>query len=398
LFEFEEYKKCESIRTYKPKPLLQVKEIEAAAALISQAKKPYILTGQGVLLSGASKELIAFSEKTGIPVASTLLGLGAFPTDHPNYVGYLGMHGNYGPNVNTNQCDVLIAVGMRFDDRVTGNVSKYAKQAKVIHIEIDKAEINKIIKADVAVHADAKEALGSLINLVQPNSHSEWMESFRTLNREEHEKVVHHEFNSTGEIKMAEVINHLSNQTNGESILVTDVGQHQMVASRYYQFKNPRTNVTSGGAGTMGFALPAAMGAKLAIPTQQVVAVIGDGGYQMTVQELGTIMQYKIPVKILVLNNNFLGMVRQWQQLFHGKRYSFTEMVNPNFVKLAEAYSIPARKVEKREDLQDALKEMLQAKTPYFLEVVVGKEDNVFPMVPAGAGVADVLLEAPKSK
>jgi acetolactate synthase-1/2/3 large subunit len=224
------------------------------------------------------------------------------------------------------------------------------------------------------------------------------MESFRALNREEHEKVVHHEFNSTGEIKMAEVINHLSIQTNGEAIMVTDVGQHQMIASRYYQFKNPRTNVTSGGAGTMGFALPAAMGAKLAIPTQQVVAVIGDGGYQMTVQELGTIMQYKIPVKILVLNNNFLGMVRQWQQLFHGKRYSFTEMVNPNFVKLAEAYSIPARKVEKREDLQDALKEMLAAETPYFLEVVVGKEDNVFPMVPAGAGVADVLLEAPTHK
>ena len=398
LFDFDEYKKCDSIRTYKPKPQLQIKEVEAAAALISQAKKPYILAGQGVLLSGASKELIAFSEKTGIPVASTLLGLGAFPTDHPNYVGYLGMHGNYGPNINTNQCDVLIAVGMRFDDRVTGNVSKYAKQAKVIHVEIDKAEINKIIKADIAVHADAKEALGSLINLVEPNNHSEWVESFRTLNREEYEKVVHHEFNSTGEIKMGEVINHLSNQTNGESILVTDVGQHQMVASRYYQFKNPRTNVTSGGAGTMGFALPAAMGAKLAIPTQQVVAVIGDGGYQMTVQELGTIMQYKIPVKILVLNNNFLGMVRQWQQLFHGKRYSFTEMVNPNFVKLAEAYSIPARKVEKRKELQDALREMLEAKTPYFLEVVVGKEDNVFPMVPAGAGVADVLLEAPKSK
>jgi len=398
LFEFAEYKKCESIRTYKPKPQLQIKEAEAAAALINQAKKPYILAGQGILLSGASKELIAFSEKTGIPVASTLLGLGAFPTDHPNYVGYLGMHGNYGPNLNTNQCDVLIAIGMRFDDRVTGNVSKYAKQAKVIHIEIDKAEINKIIRADVAVHADAKEALGSLIGMVNPGNHNEWIESFRTLNQEEHDKVIHHEFNSTGEIKMAEVINQLSIQTNGEAIMVTDVGQHQMIASRYYQFKNPRTNVTSGGAGTMGFALPAAMGAKLAIPTQQVVAVIGDGGYQMTVQELGTIMQYKIPVKILVLNNNFLGMVRQWQQLFHGKRYSFTEMVNPNFVKLAEAYSIPARKVEKREDLQDALKEMLAAETPYFLEVVVGKEDNVFPMVPAGAGVADVLLEAPKGK
>jgi acetolactate synthase-1/2/3 large subunit len=311
-------------------------------------------------------------------------------------VGYLGMHGNYGPNVNTNQCDVLIAVGMRFDDRVTGNVSKYAKQAKVIHIEIDKAEINKIIKADVAVHADAKEALSALTNVVQSKDHKEWFESFHALNKEEYDKVIHPEMNSTGQIKMAEVIMHMSQQTKGEAIMVTDVGQHQMIASRYYKFKNPRTNVTSGGAGTMGFALPAAMGAKLAIPEKQVVAVIGDGGYQMTVQELGTIMQYKIPVKIMVLNNNFLGMVRQWQQLFHGKRYSFTEMENPDFVKLAQAYSIPARKVEQREELDEAIREMLEATTPYFLEVVVGKEDNVFPMVPAGAGVAEVLLEIPK--
>jgi acetolactate synthase I/II/III large subunit len=373
-------------------------EVEAAAELINNAKKPYILAGQGVLLSGASDELIAFSEKSGIPVASTLLGLGAFPTNHPNYVGYLGMHGNYAPNINTNECDVLIAVGMRFDDRVTGNVSKYAKQAKVVHIEIDKAEINKIIIADVAVHADAKEALTLLTNLVEPNSHGEWIQSFRDLNQEEYDKVIHHEFHPTGEIKMAEVINALSQKTKGEAILVTDVGQHQMIASRYYQFKNPRTNVTSGGAGTMGFALPAAMGAKLAIPHKQVVAVIGDGGFQMTVQELGTIMQYKIPVKIIVLNNNFLGMVRQWQQLFHGKRYSFTEMQNPDFVKLAEAYSIPAKKVENREDIPAALDEMLKADTPYFLEIVVGKEDNVFPMVPAGAGVAEVILEIPKGK
>ena len=397
MIEEAEYKKCESIRTYKPKPVLQPAQVDAAAELINNAKRPYILAGQGILLSGATKELIAFSEKTGIPVASTLLGLGAFPTDHPNYVGFLGMHGNYGPNLNTNECDVLIAVGMRFDDRVTGNVSKYAKQAKVVHIEIDKAEINKIIKADVAVHADAKEALTALLPKCKANRHADWIASFKKLNDEEYEKVVQKEFFPTSEkLTMAEVIHHLSNFTKGEAVVVTDVGQHQMTTSRYYQYKAPRTNVTSGGAGTMGFALPAAMGAKLGIPEKQVVAVIGDGGYQMTVQELGPIMHYKIPVTIIVLNNNFLGMVRQWQQLFHGKRYSFTEMQNPDFVKLAEAYSIPARKVEAREDLQGALKEMLAAETPFFLEVVVGKEDNVFPMVPAGAGVADVLLEAPK--
>lgn len=395
MIEPVQHQKCESIRTYRPKPALQQTQIEAAAALINGARKPYILAGQGVLLSGATEELKAFSEKTGIPVACTLLGLGAFPTNHPNYVGYLGMHGNYGPNLNTNQCDVIIAIGMRFDDRVTGNVSKYARQAKIIHIELDKAEINKIIKADVAVHADAREALTALIKRCDMRKHAEWIESFRKLNKIEYEKVIAKEFNPEGVLTMAEVINHLSNQTNGEAIVVTDVGQHQMTTSRYYQYKNPRTSVTSGGAGTMGFALPAAIGAKLGEPAKQVVAVIGDGGYQMTVQELGTIMQYKIPVKIVVLNNNFLGMVRQWQQLFHGKRYSFTEMQNPDFVKLAEAYSIPARKVEDRGQLQSALREMLDANTPYFLEVVVGKEDNVFPMVPAGSGVGDVLLEPP---
>lgn len=388
--------KCDAIRTYKPKPVLQHNQVEKAAELINSAKRPYILAGQGILLSGASEALIAFAEKTGIPVASTLLGLGAIPTNHPNYVGYLGMHGNYGPNLNTNECDVLIAIGMRFDDRVTGNVSKYAKQAKIVHIDIDKAEINKIIKTEAFIHADAKEALEALLPQCKANRHAEWIESFRKLNKVEYDTVVHREFNPSGEITMGEVINSLSNQTNGEAIVVTDVGQHQMVTSRYYQYKNPRTNVTSGGAGTMGFALPAALGAKMAIPNQQVVAVIGDGGYQMTIQELGTIMQYNIGVKILVLNNNFLGMVRQWQQLFHGKRYSFTEMTNPNFIKIAEAYNIPARKVEAREDLQAALKEMLDAKTSYFLEVVVGKEDNVFPMVPAGSGVGEVLLEAPK--
>jgi acetolactate synthase I/II/III large subunit len=399
LIEEVEYERCEHIRTYKPKPVLQNAQVEAAAELINKAKRPYILAGQGVLLSGASKELIAFSEKTGIPVASTLLGLGAFPQDHPNYVGYLGMHGNYSPNVNTNECDVLIGIGMRFDDRVTGNVSKYAKQAKVVHIDIDKAEINKIIKTEAFILADAKEALKALIEKCEAKKYPEWIETFHEMDKIEYEKVIKDEFApKCEELMMAEVINCLSNKTNGEAIVVTDVGQHQMVTSRYYKFKNPRTNVTSGGAGTMGFALPAAMGAKLAMPHKQVVAVIGDGGYQMTVQELGTIMQYKIPVKIMVLNNNFLGMVRQWQQLFHSKRYSFTEMDNPNFVKIAEAYNITARKVEKREELDAAMQEMLDAKTSYFLEVVVGKEDNVFPMVPAGAGVGEVILEIPVRK
>jgi acetolactate synthase-1/2/3 large subunit len=395
--EFE-YKKCENIRTYKAKPELQPSQVSAAAKLINGAKRPYILAGQGILLSGASEELKKFSEKTGIPVACTLLGLGCFPTDHPNYVGFLGMHGNYGPNVLTNECDVLIGIGMRFDDRVTGNVSKYAKQAKVVHIDIDKAEINKIIKTEAFVHADAKEALVALTEECNRTLHIDWTDKFTKLNGIEYEKVIHHEFNSTGEIKMAEAIHQLSNLTRGEAVVVTDVGQHQMVTSRYYKLKNPRTHITSGGAGTMGFSLPAAIGAKLAVPEKQVVAVIGDGGYQMTVQELGTIMQYEIPVKIMVLNNNFLGMVRQWQQLFHGKRYSFTEMSNPDFVKLAEAYKIKAVKVEKREDLKSAIQDMLDAKTSYFLEVVVGKEDNVFPMVPAGAAVSEILLEAPAGK
>lgn len=398
IIEWTEYKKCQSVRTYKPKPVLQMDQVQAAAELINKAKRPYILAGQGILLSGASKELQAFSEKTGIPVACTLLGLGSFPTNHANYVGYLGMHGNYGPNVNTNECDLLIAIGMRFDDRVTGNVARYAKQAKIIHIEIDKAEIRKIVHTDVAVNADAKEALEALTKYCNPASHEAWIQSFHKLNQVEYEKVIHREFNPPDKLSMGEVINHLSELTNGEAIVVTDVGQHQMTTSRYYKYKNPRTNVTSGGAGTMGFALPAAIGAKLAMPHKEVIAVIGDGGYQMTVQELGTIMQYNIGVKILVLNNSFLGMVRQWQQLFHEKRYSFTEMTNPDFIKLADAYNIPAQKVEKRENLQSALKTMLDAKTPFFLEAVVGKEDNVFPMVPAGACVSDVLLEPPTKK
>src|SRR6185369_5423349 len=298
-----------------------------------------------------------------------------------------------GPNVLTNECDVIIGIGMRFDDRVTGNVSRYAKQAKVIHIDIDKAEINKIVTTNVPVHADAKEALRALIDKCNASNHKDWVGKFRALNEIENEKIIQKEFNPSGPLVMGEVVHLLSKFTNGEAVVVTDVGQHQMTTARYYEYKNPRTSISSGGAGTMGFALPAAIGAAYGAPSKKVVAVIGDGGYQMTIQELGTIMQYKIPVKILVLNNNFLGMVRQWQQLFHGKRYSFTEMQNPDFVKIADAYGIKARKVEKREDLKGALKEMLDSPDAYFLEVLVGKEDNVFPMVPAGAGVAEVLLE-----
>jgi len=396
IIDATEYKKCESIRTYRPRPVLQQSQVEEAAQLINNAKKPYILAGQGILLSGATKELIAFSEKTGIPVACTLLGLGGFPTNHPNYVGFLGMHGNYGPNVLTNECDVLIGIGMRFDDRVTGNVSKYAKQAKVIHIDIDKAEISKIIPAHVPIHADAKEALCALIDKCNTNNHKDWLSKFRALNEIENDKIIQKEFNPSGPLVMGEVVHLLSEFTKGEAVVVTDVGQHQMTTARYYQYKNPRSSISSGGAGTMGFALPAAIGAAYGAPSKQVVAVIGDGGYQMTIQELGTIMQYKIPVKILILNNNFLGMVRQWQELFHGKRYSFTEMDNPDFVKIAEAYNIKANKVTKRENLASAIQEMLDAKGPYFLEAVVGKEDNVFPMVPAGASVSDILLEAPQ--
>jgi acetolactate synthase-1/2/3 large subunit len=307
------------------------------------------------------------------------------------------MHGNYGANILTNECDVLIAIGMRFDDRVTGNVSKYAKQAKVIHIEIDKAEINKIVNADVGVHADAKEALQALLPLIKEKKHAAWFQKFHEAARKEHEKVIQFDFYPLSDsLKMGEVIRELSELTKGEAIIVTDVGQHQMVTSRYYPFKDTRTNVTSGGAGTMGFALPAAVGAKIAQPEKQVVAVIGDGGFQMTLQELGTIMQYNIPVKMLILNNNFLGMVRQWQQLFFEKRYSFTELYNPNFSALADAYSIPAKKVSARPELRKALKEMLECSGPYLLDIQVEKEENVFPMVPTGAGVGEILLEAPK--
>ncbi len=387
------YEKCEKIRSYHPYPPIETKKISEAAELINKAKKPFILAGHGVLISEAQGELKEFSEKTGIPVASTLLGLSAFPTDHPLNVGYLGMHGNYGPNVKTNECDVLIAIGMRFDDRVTGDPAKYATNAKVIHIEIDPAEIDKIIKSDVAINADAKQALQELIKNVNANTHKAWVEEFKECDKIEYEKVIKKDLYPVGkQIRMGEVIRLVNETANGEAVLVTDVGQHQMVASRYFKFKYANTNITSGGLGTMGFALPAALGAKVGEQNRQVIAVIGDGGFQMTIQELGTIFQYKIPVKIIVLNNNFLGMVRQWQQLFFDKRYSFTEMTNPDFIKIAEGYHIQCKRVSERENLEDAIKEMYNFDGPYFLEVKVETEENVFPMVPSGDSVSNIRL------
>lgn len=389
------YEPCKAIRSYKPKPTLNEAKLQEAAALINAANKPYLLVGQGVLLSGAGDALQAFVEKTDIPVASTLMGLGAFSADHPNYVGYLGMHGNYAPNVLTNECDVLLAVGMRFDDRVTGDVSRYAKQAKVIHIDIDAAELNKIVKTTVAVHADAKEALEVLVDLVTPRKHPEWLEEFHQLTRIEQQEVVDQAlYPEDAELRMAEVVNHLAemDQERNDLVVVTDVGQHQMVCSRYFRYRNPRTNVTSGGLGTMGFALPAAVGASMGAPDKTVVAVIGDGGFQMTLQELGTIMQYKLKVKILILNNQFLGMVRQWQQLFFDRRYSFTEMTNPNFVQLVAAYGIKGMTVKERDELDAAMEAWLSSADAELLECIVKQEDNVFPMVETGASVAEIRL------
>lgn len=387
------YEPCTKIRSYQPTPTVDTNALKAAAELLNNAKKPYLLVGQGIYLSNAEKDVVAFAEKMGIPVASTLLGLGSFPADHPLYVGYLGMHGNYAPNVLTNECDVLLAVGMRFDDRVTGDVSRYAKQAKVIHIDIDKAELNKIVKAEVAVHADAKEALTLLTELVDKTEHPQWLQQFRDLEAVERNEVLNDAIYPSGDqLKMAEVVNLLSEKTDGKAIIVTDVGQHQMITSRYYKYKGHRNNVTSGGLGTMGFGLPAAIGAKLGNPKETVVAIIGDGGFQMTIQELGTILQAKVDVKILILNNNFLGMVRQWQQLFFDRRYSFTEIVNPDFTAIAKGYSIEAVKITERKDVDQALDVMLNSKGAYLLEVVVEQEENVFPMIETGASVSDIRL------
>jgi acetolactate synthase-1/2/3 large subunit len=388
------YKKCDFVRSYNPKPIASEKSLREAAELINAAKKPYILAGHGILISGAERELISFSEKTGIPVANTLLGLSGFPSNHPNYVGYLGMHGNYSTNLKTNEADLIIAIGMRFDDRVTGDVSQFIKQAKVIHIEIDESEIHKIIHADVPVHSDAKKALEELLPLVNKNSHSDWIAGFKELDREEYDKVKRHElFPDSGKIKMAEAVHLISEMTQGQAIIVTDVGQHQMTTSRYYDYVYPHTNITSGGLGTMGFALPAAMGAKLGNPAREVIAIIGDGGFQMTLQEMATIYQSQIPVKIVILNNQFLGMVRQWQQLFFEKRYSSTDMINPDFVAIAKGFYLDALRIESREDLKKGLEAMIQSPKAFLLEIMVEKEENVFPMVPAGAPISHIRLE-----
>ena len=387
------YKTVEGIRSYKAVPKINPNRIKLAAELINNAKKPFIVWGQGVILGNAEKELIKFVEKSGIPAAWTILGASAIPTSHPLNVGMLGMHGNYAPNILTNECDVLIAIGMRFDDRVTGDVHRYAKQAKIIHFEIDPAEVNKNIEVDVAVLGDAKQTLNEILKITENKSHKKWHTKFKELYEIEYKKVIHDDLNPKKEgLTMGEVMKEINIQTKGDAAIVSDVGQHQMIACRYSNFNKTKSNITSGGLGTMGFALPAAIGAKMACPEREVVAVIGDGGYQMTIQELGTVFQTKAAVKIVVLNNDFLGMVRQWQQLFFDKRYASTEMVNPDFVKIAEGYYLKAKRVTKREHLADAVEEMIKSDEPYFLEVVVEKEDNVFPMIPTGSSVSEIRL------
>ncbi len=396
--QFEEldfkYEKCVSVRSYKPAPKTDLSKIKNAAELINSAKKPMIVWGQGIILGEAEVELKAIIEKAGIPAAWTILGASAIPTSHPLNVGMVGMHGNYGPNKLTNECDVLIAIGMRFDDRVTGNLDTYAKQAKVIHFEIDPAEVDKNVKTDIAVLGNAKESLKLLLPLLNKNKHSKWLQEFKDLYDIEYEKVIKNDLHPTKDgLTMGEVLKEINKQTKGEAAIVTDVGQHQMIACRYAEFNKSKSNITSGGLGTMGFGLPAAIGAKMAAPEREVISISGDGGYQMTIQELGTIFQTKAAVKVVVLNNDFLGMVRQWQQLFFDKRYASTEMKNPDFVTIAKGYYLKAKRVTKREELADAVEEMVASKEAYFLEVCVEKEDNVFPMIPSGASVSDIRLK-----
>ncbi|HQE34084.1 MAG TPA: biosynthetic-type acetolactate synthase large subunit [Flavobacterium alvei] len=389
-----DYKKCTGIRSYLPKPILNLQKVQEAADLINNAKKPFIVFGQGIILSQAEEQLKRFVEKSGIPAAWTILGLSALPTEHPLNVGMVGMHGNYGPNILTNECDVLIALGMRFDDRVTGNLATYAKQAKIIHFEIDPSEVDKNVKTDIAVLADVKESLTAIIPLIDKKSHDSWHNEFKEKYKIEFDAVINEELiptNGKG-ISMGETIEMINKHSKGDAIMVSDVGQHQMFACRYAKFNSSKSNVTSGGLGTMGFALPAAIGAKMGQPNREVVAIIGDGGFQMNIQELGTIFQTQVPVKIVVLNNEFLGMVRQWQELFFDNRYASTKMINPNFVAIAEGYHIKSKRISQREDLDDAVAEMLASKDSYFLEVMVEKENNVFPMIPTGASVSDMRL------
>ena len=393
-FDYDGYIKCAHIRSYRPKPIVRNEYITAAAKLINEAKKPFVIFGQGVILGNAEKEFINFIEKGNLPAAWTILGISAIPSNHPLGVGMLGMHGNYGPNVLTNECDVLIAVGMRFDDRVTGRLDKYAKQAKVIHLDIDPSEIDKNVKTSVAIWGDCKETLPLLTALINKGNHTAWLQQFADYTKQEEEQCIFPELNPTSEeLTMGEVINTLNELTEGNAIIVTDVGQHQMVTCRYAKFNKSKSKITSGGLGTMGFALPAAIGAKVGVPKSTVIAVIGDGGIQMTIQELGTIMQSDVHVKIIILNNQFLGMVRQWQELFMDKRYSFTNIKSPDFVKVAAAYSIEGKKVSERNHLKTSLKTMLDFEGAYLLEIMVGKENNVFPMVPQGCSVSEIRLK-----
>ncbi len=390
---FSGYTPCNHIRSYRPKPIVRNEFVQQAADLINKAERPFVIFGQGVILGKAEKEFQKFIEKGGLPAAWTIMGMSAIATDHPLAVGMLGMHGNYGPNLLTNECDVLIAVGMRFDDRVTGRLDKYAKQAKVIHLDIDPAEIDKNVKTTVPVWGDCKETLPLLTSMIEQKVYPQWLQKFKDCQQKEEDKVIKEELNpSTDILTMGEVISTLNELTKGEAVIVTDVGQHQMVACRYAAMNQSKSNITSGGLGTMGFALPAAIGAKFGAPDRTVVAIIGDGGIQMTIQELGTIMQFKPDVKILILNNKFLGMVRQWQQLFHEKRYSFVNIESPDFVQVAKGYYIDGQSISKREDLKKALKTMLDHNGSYLLEVMVGKENNVFPMVPQGRGVSEIVL------
>ena len=392
LLDFE-YKPKKFIRSYQPYADIDNDQISEAVRLINLARKPMALIGQGVILAGAERELQDFLEKSGIPAASTLLGLSALPSDHPLYVGMLGMHGNYAPNIKNRDCDLLIAIGMRFDDRVTGDPSKFGINAKIIHMEIDPAEINKIIYADVPVLGDVKQSLPMITERISKNDHTEWINEFRVCNNIEREDIIEPAIERRGaHLRMGEVVDAVSKEFD-DAILVTDVGQQQMFASKYFRFKRTRSIITSGGLGTMGFGLPAAIGAKIGAPEREVCLFVGDGGLQMTSQELGTIFQSNVGVKIILMNNGFLGMVRQWQELFYNKRYSFTELVNPDFELLAKANRIAYRCVERHEDLDDAVREMHSTPGAFLLECRVQREENVFPMVPAGAPVHDIRLE-----